>query len=427
MRHSQWPEIVIAGTGVSACALAILLRKRAFRVILLHRKGPSTPPGVIESIPLHAVRLFREIGLHHALAEAGGVAVNGFVNAWQPERLVHVPGWHVHVDRAALAQSALAEAVGAGAVVAPINSATPPRQAGPKGTQVWIDGQWRQVFAGVDATGRSAAWSRPIARDVCATATLYVGPGRESAQPGQVVRLSSGWAYRLSHPKSTTVGLVLGRGAGPGTLDSQLGKAVGVRDPERFDRIGHRTASIQWSQNPVQLGLLAIGDAALSYNPIAGNGIRFGLASALAAANVLTTWRDGNAEVASEYYRRFVAAARKRHIEFVHKVLVGHSTSTSKPSTDLPANRLVRFSAGRCLSGINRSQSVVPDIAFILRDGGLVRWVGTLDLMILFRLTCIARPIYAVRLGLMAHGLTLENANTVLQWSIERGVLSWDG
>jgi hypothetical protein len=380
---------------------------------------------VIESIPPQATHLFREVGLRHALADAGAVAIDGFVNAWHSQQPVVVAGWHVHVDRAALAQSALAQALRAGAVVASVTSVAFPRQTGRSGIQVSIDDQWRDVFAAVDATGRSASWSRPVAHDVPATATLYVGPGRESPEPGRVVRLASGWAYRLAHPQSTTVGLVRNRGTGSGTLDSQLAEAVGVPDPERFNRFGHRAASVQWSRHPVQPGVLAIGDAALSHNPIAGIGIHFALASALAVANVLTTWRDGNAEAASEYYRTFLASARQRHIELLERLFVGRSTSSSAPSTALPANRLVHFAARRCVTGINRSQSVVPDIAFILHDGGLVRWVGTFDLMILFRLARVPRPLCNVRSGLMAHGLTLENADAVLQWSMERGIISY--
>jgi hypothetical protein len=171
--------------------------------------------------------------------------------------------------------------------------------------------------------------------------------------------------------------------------------------------------------------VLAVGDAALSHNPIAGIGIRFALASALAAANVVTTWRDGNAEVASEYYRTFLASARQRHIGLLGKLLADRPTSSPAPTTALPANRSVRFSARRCVTGINRSQSIVPDVAFILRDGGLVRWIGAFDLMILFGLARVPRPLGEMRLGLVAHGLTLESADAVLQWSMERGILSW--
>jgi hypothetical protein len=381
---------------------------------------------VIESIPPQAVRLFQEVGLHRALADAGAVAIDGFVNAWHSEQPVRVAGWHVHVDRAALAQSALAQALGAGAVVVSVTSVVPPRRTGRTGVQVSIDGQWRDVFAAVDATGRSASWSRPVAHDAAATATLYAGPGREAPEPGRVVRLARGWAYRLCHPRSTTVGLILDRGTGPATLDSQLAEAVGVPDPERFTRIGHRAASVQWSRHPVRPGVLAVGDAALSHNPIAGIGIHFALASALAAANVLTTWRDGNAEVASEYYRTFLASARQRHVELLGRLLTGDSTSSPAPLAALPANRPVCFSARRCVTGINCSQSIVPDVAFILRDGGFVRWVGAFDLMILSSLARDPRPLGDVRLGLVAHGLTLENADAVLQWSIERGILSWN-
>lgn len=426
MRHHHLPEVVIAGAGVSACALAMVLRKRDFRVTLLRRKGPSAPRGVIESIPPQAASLFREVGLHHALAEAGAVAIDGFVNEWQSQQPVRISGWHVHVDRAALAQSVLAEALGAGVTVVSVTSVVTPRQTGRTGVQVSIDGQWCDVFAAVDATGRSAAWSRPVARDAAAIAMLYVGPGRESPEPGRVVRLASGWAYRLSHPRSTTIGLVLDRASGSATLDSQLAEAVGVPDPERFTRIGYRAASVQWSRNPVQHSVLAIGDAALSHNPIAGIGIRFSLASALAAANVLTTWRDGNAEVASEYYRTFLASARQRHISLMERLIADRSTSSSAPATAFPANRPVHFSARRCVTGINRSQSIVPDIAFLLRDGGLVRWVSTFDLMILFRLARVPRPPCDVHLGLQAYGLTSENADAVLRWSLERGILSWD-
>jgi hypothetical protein len=114
-------------------------------------------------------------------------------------------------------------------------------------------------------------------------------------------------------------------------------------------------------------------------------------------------------------------------LEFLDKLFAGVSTSYDEPSTPLQANRPVGFCARQCVTAVNRGQAIVPDTAFLLPDGGLVRWVGTFDFMILFRLARVPQRLREVRLGLMANGLTGENADAILRWGIKRGILSWSG
>ncbi len=427
MWHAESSEVVVAGTGVSASALALLLLRHGFRVSLLHRADRSAGPVVIEAMSQQAARLFQEVGLGQALADAGAVAVEGFENAWHPEQPRRLEGWRVHVDRAALARSALALAVSAGAALVPITAVPPPEPDDRAGVRVSISGHPLLAFAAVNATGRSAAWSRPVACDKLETAALYVGPGRKSRQSGRVVKLRSGWAYRIAHPTATTVGWVRDHGAGPDVLDSQVADALDVPDWRSFVRVAHRTSSVQWSQHPVRQRSLAVGDAALAYSPVAGDGLRFAVASALAATSVLTTWRDGDVELASEYYRIFVVSAHQRHsaaLKEFHSGPSRPSDPTTLRSTPWETKHRVRFTAAECVTGVNRANRIVPDVAFVLPDGGLVRWAGTFDLMALRDLAGIPQFLGDLRQGLVDQGLSPADADRLLYWCIDRRILS---
>jgi 2-polyprenyl-6-methoxyphenol hydroxylase-like FAD-dependent oxidoreductase len=293
------PCVIIAGAGVAGAALAGLLRDRGFGVILLARRpprpdaGPNTGP-IIEALPETATRLFAEVGLASTLAAAGAVTVEGFDNAYNAESIQRLSGRWVHVDRTQLTRLCLMTARRHGATMLPATGLSTPV---PNGDQVEIDvaiGAQRthlRAFAVVDATGRAARWSRPISRAGTQTATLYRGPGRAEARPGRVIQTNDGWAYRLDHPEATTVGIITESRAPITASKLTLGVAarLDVTNPGSYAQMITRPAAIQWTHQPVTSTRLALGDAALAYSPLAGQGLRFAVASALAAAAVLTS------------------------------------------------------------------------------------------------------------------------------------------
>jgi len=53
-----------------------------------------------------------------------------------------------------------------------------------------------------------------------------------------------------------------------------------------------------------------------------------------------------------------------------------------------------------------------------------VRWVGTFDLKVLWNLAEHPRFLGELRQGLVDHGLSPADADILLHWSIDRGILS---
>src|SRR5262249_39360680 len=142
--------------------------------------------------------------------------------------------------------------------------------------------------------------------------------------------------------------------------------------------IARRPAFAQRSVEPVGPARIAIGDAALAYNPLAGHGIRFAIQSAFAAAAVIRTWREDSekSEIAQQYYQDFVRGAWDRHTAFLNAAKQGETTS---PPFLVPAK--VQFRAMTRAAGIQKDGQITAAEVVELPDGGLVRWAGGIDLL----------------------------------------------
>lgn len=426
------PTVVIAGDGVAATALACLLRDGGFGVVLLTRRrpgesrAPSVPvieAPVIEALPEATVRLLAEVGLAAALAAAGAVSVLGFHNAYGPDGARTLDGVWTHVDRVQLARECLRAARRRGAAVVPTGSIGPPVDLPGGGVEVRAGAASLPAMAAVDATGRTARWSRPVARSGSDWATVYTGPGRTRARPGSVARLRDGWAYRLEHPQATTVGVVRGRGVGAAALDGDLAPNLDVDDPELFVRVGIRPAAVQWSRQPVRPGRLAVGDAALALSPIAGQGLRFAVSSALAAAAVLRTWSEGPSPLASDYYRRFVDGVRSRHLAKLAVIAAGRPATGDPTGDPLDPVRRLRWVARVDRVGVNRGGRIVADQCCVLPDGGLVRWIGSVDLLLLRDAVADGRTPPEVCAALARRGFADTAGRALVAWAVQVGAV----
>jgi len=118
--------------------------------------------------------------------------------------------------------------------------------------------------------------------------------------------------------------------------------------PKGARYLGRRPAFPQWCENPIEGRRIAVGDAAFAYDPLAGQGIRFALASAFAAASVIQDWKEnGDHGAANRFYRDFVGQARVRHLEFLAKL-----------ELDLPADVLESLAEQRSLLRKHRLRRV---------------------------------------------------------------------
>lgn len=396
-------RILIAGSGFAACVCAVQLLRLGFSVRLISRGRPIAPG--IEAIPEAAHALFDEFGLSPVLARAGAERVQGFENYWEPTSPAVKPGIQVHVDRPALAAQCLAEAMRLGAEIALETRFPTLREVADAGLYLAV----------VDATGRSGIWSRPLGRKGSEVARMFEIPDR-GPERGRIVRLPKGWAYRIGCANRSTVALV-GEPAGR-DVEAAL-ELLGVAGPARF--LSRRPAFPQWSEDPVSRRRIAIGDAALAYCPVAGQGLRFALHSAVAAVAVLEQWLydTAGAGLAEEYYRDFVTGARERHLDAVRRLYSGEKRA--KAPTLVRENLQFRGRTRR--AGVRRDGRIREEEVIELASGGLVRWIGGVDLLGVRDLTASPLPTTDLLFHLAGLGLSRDRAMDLVKWCVAHEVL----
>ncbi len=414
------PCVVIAGDGVAASALACLLRDNGFGVILATRRRKPMPGKVIEALPQAAVQLINQIGLTRALEESAPATVDGFDNLRAPHRLT---GTWTHVDRIRLAERCFTQARRRGATVVHHGATDPPLDCG-DGVRIQLGPYDIQAFAAVDGTGRAARWSRPVQQAAPAMATLYAGCGSGTPRAGRLTGDGDRWAYLLEHHHAATLGVITPRGV-PSThnLDDL---AAALNFHRRIDPcpVARCAASIQWATKPVGHRRLAIGDAALAMSPLAGQGVRFALSSALAAAAVLRTWADGHNDIATDYYRSLIDGARNRHRAKVQRLdqdpILAQTADITLPDGD-PA---LVFTPLALTRGQNRGGRIVPAECFQLADGGLVRTVAGVELQWLREATAKRATVTELNEALTRRGVDKHSAAAVIEWAFRHEVLA---
>ncbi|MBV9143747.1 MAG: hypothetical protein JO115_22990 [Pseudonocardiales bacterium] len=150
------------------------------------------------------------------------------------------------------------------------------------------------------------------------------------------------------------------------------------------------------------------------------------MSSALAAA-VLRTWREGPSPLAADYYRCFVEGVRSRHLAKL-AVIAG-----AKPGPTVPADsqgsprdpgRRLRWVARVERVGVNRGDRIVADECCVLPDGGLLRWVGGVDLLLVRDAVADGRTPPRVCAALARLGVDNASAQGLLAWALRVGALS---
>jgi flavin-dependent dehydrogenase len=410
---SPGSDVVIAGGGVAGAAAAIRLRSLGASVRLLVRDGPPMPG--IEAVPLAGLELLAVLGEPDLRTELAAAEIDLPTPAGS-RMAGAVPHRVVHVDRTRLADVFLRRAQGRGATVERVTRLPAAAALAPG------------VDALVDATGRAAAWSRPVHHQSRQVAWQFEAPPTPTDDhAGRVVRSDGWWAYRLGHPAATWAAVVTPSPELPDDVRRTALHQLGL-DPGTVVARGRRPAGVQWSRSPVGGRRLAVGDAALAHDPIAGQGIRFALASAIAAGTTIATWAgpdDGAHEVASAYYRGLVLAERDRHLATLAAVTRrgGEADDPREPPAVQELPGFVRFVAPVVEIPLVIDDRVALGPAIRLADGGTTRWAGSFDLLELARMA--AEPTSRLLLAtlLQEAGLTAAGARSLLRWALVNGVL----
>lgn len=428
MDNLNWQNnIIIAGTGIAAAAVASRLLSYGFHPVLLSRKLPHIHS--IEAIPESVLRLFDALDLTPALELAGGVWVEGFENTWQDERVAIRPGRYIHVNRSALARSALAMAIQRGATVVDCHLIAPLTM---DARSVWavVNGVNQQFAAAIDATGRSALWSRPIERDRQQIAQIYRTCGSENLLRGRIAQIPNGWAYRLGMPDTMTVGVVSSDRSRQESITDSIRSRLCL-PPTSIHLLGRRSVSPQWAAAPIQDQRLAVGDAALAYSPIAGQGIRFALSSSLAAAAVIRTWRDAPTDrsYATQYYSNLVNTEKRQHLAHLTSFSADRLSTNDLPVTSISDTRLpsiVYFTGQTIVTELYVNGSIECTEALVLPDGSLVRWLANFDLLTMRNFCAEPRSTTSLIERVLRLQVNRREAIYIIHWCLERQILSID-
>lgn len=410
-------DVLVGGAGITAAATCIGLCKLGFRPLVLSASRELVPG--IEAIPDAALPLFSELGMMSVLKEAQAAAVEGFENHWRLDQQAIRTGRWIHVERTRLAKAAMQEALRRGATVQNCRS-LPGLVHEPGAVAIVHEGDRVRFDAAVDATGRSAVWSRPVRHHGRQVADLYAFPAGESLR-GRVVRLHESWAYRIGLGDSTTVAIVAPDGKRRRKPDVRSRRLLGLTASSK-EYVGRRPAFPQWAENPIQGRRLAVGDAALAYDPLAGQGIRFALSSAVAAVAVINTLRNspGDGAAAERFYDTFITQSRERHLRFVNEQW---QTNPRRPvPVSLP--EIVVFRGQTTPAELQIGSRIVADEAVRLADGACVRWVGGVDLL---RVRDLARePVSSSELAqrLSSKDMGAEQAAALLAWCVRQGLIA---
>jgi 2-polyprenyl-6-methoxyphenol hydroxylase-like FAD-dependent oxidoreductase len=270
----------VLGGGISALACALFAARHG-PVRLLGRPGP-TPRSTVESVPAATLTLLLELGITPAELDVGELTRERTV-AWDAAApSTHTGPACAHIDRVAL-QAALWRRALAEPAISVLGRVDPADVGGCAGPGC------------VDATGRRAVTASAVLRPprtwTAATVTVPTGGADRGLR---LAAAPEGYAYRLGSTHWTTLGWV--------------GPDRPPRDPVAIcRRIGDAgagwlladlvvTASAPTHRRPAGLALpvacgrsIPIGDAALTRDALASQGISIGLSDACLAAATSAT------------------------------------------------------------------------------------------------------------------------------------------
>jgi hypothetical protein len=380
------------------------------------------------------MRFFDALGLRD-LADRVTVLGRGIVNNWSVEAPIVRDNYFLLVDRVELAGRLFEEAKSRGVIVETI-ARTPLLLSGSEGRPIEVAGQPRKFAAAIDASGRAAAWSRPVKRVRHLVADIFEANCPSPSSALRLARWGDGWAYRIGLRGRATVALLApSLPRNPQAFPEQLAADLELRDGA-IRRIGRRVAFVQASTHVVRGRALAVGDAAFAHDPVSGQGLQFALSSALAASAVIRSWLDSpkDSSLAAQFYDGFVSTERRRHLHALQS-LYGECFDFRAVFSTLPDRALSKVDAPRVLpsrlkfcasvesSPLNLGGRIEQGTSLRLDDGGSVRWLGGFDLLELRHLAREPITIPQLLRHMITAGLGYQQSMNIIRWCYARGIL----
>jgi flavin-dependent dehydrogenase len=335
-------DVVIVGAGPAGACVAQALAPTC-RVLLFDRADPARPPAerIGESLPAAARRIFRDLGLWEDFQRQGHLPCYGGWARWGGPQAVTADsiadpdghGWRLDRARFDAWMRAWAERRGA-AVVAPARLAGVASDGDGWRLALVRNGRPLSIAARsvVDAGGRAAPLARALGqrrrragRLVC---RWLAGPAADAPSTTVIEAEPDGWWYTAALPGGRRVlafhtdADLPSAGAGREAL---LGRAsanpvVGpLLRQVGFDPAGAAqacAAHTSWIDAAAGPGWLAVGDAALTCDPLSSQGLYNALYSGFLAAGALREALDGRAGALGEYAQAMarVGQAYRSHL-----------------------------------------------------------------------------------------------------------------
>jgi flavin-dependent dehydrogenase len=332
-REARPIDVLILGGGPAGAACAIALAKAGREVIVLERSAYDSER-VGEALSPAVWQPLSELGVWERFLTDAPEPSPGITGCWGGAEPFHNdfianplgPGWHVDRRRFDAMLAEAAEASRAEVL------------RGARLTRVTREGvdRWhiessvgesritRCARAVVDATGQSAALARRLGtrrvvhdRLIGLWAISAGATDRHSADRRTLIEaVDSGWWYSARLPDGRlSAALMTDSDLLPSGAAARRGfrRECLERAPYTMSRIGwigrdepFRIVSACSSrlENVAGPGWLAVGDAAMSFDPLSGRGVAWALESGLAAARALDSFLHGDSSATQDYERR---------------------------------------------------------------------------------------------------------------------------
>jgi flavin-dependent dehydrogenase len=323
-------DVLVIGGGPAGAATALACAASGTRVTVVERSARDAAR-VGETLPPDAAPLLRRLGIWECFVRDGHLPSPGVVSAWGDEQpyesdFIFSPygsGWHV--DRRRFDAMLATAAEERGAVVhrdARVLTCSPDPSGGWR-VEVQSRGQTSCLRASfvVDATGR-ASWlsrrlgARRLDRDrlVGVVGVFSASAAGPAGDPRLLLEAAEhGWWYSALMPNDRlTVAYMTDRDLlpqAPRDLDgfwsarrrqtTHTRRRLGAAAPQSALRI---VSAESYRMDPAGgADWLAVGDAAMAWDPLSSQGVRKALESAFAAADTAGAARAGLTARAAEY------------------------------------------------------------------------------------------------------------------------------